>query len=164
MKTYIQSIHGFFTIGEKVIPNDSRNSDFIKMNQEVADGEAEIILVTISLEQVKAEKKAQIDKRTDELILAGINHNSVDFKITIEKEISAIALNTVRMAGGDMAGKKFRSAEGTYTFTSTADFDAWFATAFGRVESVIIEGSEMKDLVDAASNQAEVEEIVDDRV
>jgi len=164
MKTYNQSVHGFFTIGEKVIPNDNRNSDFIKMNQEVADGEAEIILGTISLEQVKGEKKAQIDNRTDELIFAGITHNSVNFKINVEKEISAIALNSARMAGMNMAGKKFRARSETYVFESTADFDAWFAQAFTRVETILISGSELKDLVDEAETAEEIELIVDERV
>jgi hypothetical protein len=120
-----------------------------KIDAEVEAGDAEIISFVKDLDSHKKSAKTKVNKRTDVLILAGVNHNSVDFKINIEKEITALGLQSMRLAGVDMQGKKFRGENTTYEFASTTDFDTWFALAFGRVEQVIIKGSELKDIIDA---------------
>ncbi len=162
-KIYKQNSSGSFSIGNKTIPNDESNRDFKLMQKEVSDGQASIETNEVQLDQYKLDKKNAIDKRTDELILLGFNHNSTDFKINLEKEVAAIALNNVRMAGGDMAGKKFRAKNRGYTFASTADFDAFFQAGFGRLESLINDGSDLKDAIEDCTTVAEVDAISDDR-
>jgi hypothetical protein len=144
--------------------NEETHHLYQKMMKEIADGVSTLENVTVSLDELKEEKKQAIDEKSDLLIEQGITHNAVDFKINIEKEITAMGLNAARMAGADMAGKKFRAKNETYTFVDTADFDAWFNAAFARVEQVLIAGSELKDAVDAAVDQAALDLIVDDRV
>jgi hypothetical protein len=153
-----------YTCEGLTIPDDANNFFYIKMMQEVTDGISTIEEITVSFDDIKARKKQEINKKTDTLIAQGITHNSVEFKINVEKEISAMALNAARSAGADMAGKKFRAKDQTYTFVDTADFDAWFNAAFARVESLLVSGSELKDQVDAAADQAALDAIVDNRV
>ena len=147
----------------KAIPNDPRNKDFMKMNEEVSNGEAEIIEYQVDLDQYKASNKREIDKKTESLISSGFIHNDVQFEINIEKEVSALALNNVRMAGTDMTGKKFRAKNAGYTFLSNDDFDAFFSAGFGRLEFLINGGSDLKDAIDEASNFDEVDAIIDER-
>lgn len=159
--------YGYYSDGLRTIPNDPDNPQYQEMMQEVAGGVSNIVTVSavvLTLDDFKTEKKLEIDRKTDQLIEAGITHNSVEFKINLEKEITALGLNSARMAGADMAGKKFRAKDQTYTFVDTADFDAWFNTAFARVESLLVSGSELKDQVDAAADQAALDAIVDNRV
>jgi hypothetical protein len=166
-KQYKETGHGYFELDfngvRKIIPDEIMNADYRKMQAEVADGKAVIVEFTVDLEQYKATKKTAINQKTDELIADGIIHNSVQFKINLEKEINALGLKTQRDANVDMTGKKFRADGQTYAFTDTADFDSWFSAAFGRVEQVLIEGSELKDNIDAAVDVAGVDAITDDR-
>lgn len=150
--------------GGTSFPADESNYLYVQMMAEVAAGESSIIAPGLTLDDLKASKKVSIDAKTDVLIEQGITHNSVEFKINLEKEITALGLNSARMAGADMAGKKFRARNQTYTFVDTADFDIWFNAAFTRVESLLISGSELKDQVDAAADQAALDAIVDNRV
>lgn len=157
-------IDGWYIGNNKAIPEEPDNYNYFKLMKEVSLGISTIITLGPTLDELKAAKKLEIDTKTDQLIEAGIIHNSVDFKINLEKEITALGLNSARMAGADMAGKKFRAKDQTYTFVDTADFDAWFNAAFTRVESLLISGSELKDQVDAAADQAALDAIVDNRV
>lgn len=150
-----------------VIPDNMNNGDraIMQGHLDADPATAQIIAYNsvLPLAEQKIIRNREINEQTDALILAGVNHNGVDFKINIEKEVTALGLHTQRVGGADMTGKKFRAKDTTYTFADTADFDAWFAAAMTRVEDTIIAGSELKDQIDAAADQAALDAIVDNR-
>jgi len=172
MIQYKQTSEGYFIIdvarsnGEivaRTIPNDKRNKDFRLMNELVSSGEAEIIPMPVDLENHKKEKKNAIDLKTDTLIDSGFSHNSVEFKITMHKQIAALALMIKRMNAQNMSGAKFRGRNRGYVFEDDADFDAMFNTGFARIQALIDAGSDLKDAVDDCTTVAEVDAISDDR-
>jgi len=168
MKNYIQIPSGafLFTKDNSVtisIPDDEGNAAYMKMMQEVSDGDAQIVAYTVDLETHKKIKKNQIDSKTETLVEAGFTHNGTDFKVDTYKQLTAIALMLQRMQAAPMAGKKFRAKDYGYSFADNADFDAFFVTGFARIESLINAGSDLKDLVTDAIDSAAVDAIVDDR-
>jgi hypothetical protein len=170
MKDYIESYDKtYFTFEGMSIPNDARNLDFHNMQKEIAAGDAQIIVWVQDLVSYKKAAKEAINKKTDELILKGVNHNGVDFSGSIEKQASGLALNVLRVAGGDMTGEKFRGKNETtgdsetYSFADTADFDAFFGAALTKIKTILNDGFQLKDDIDAATDIAGVDAVVDAR-
>lgn len=115
------------------------------------------------LETKRLVREAEVQNKTAALIEAGFDHGGKNFKVNLDKETAAIALNLKRMAGADMTGTKFRARGRGYVFTSTGDFDTWFAKGFGRLQQIIDDGSDLKDAIDDATTEAELNAVIDDR-
>lgn len=120
------------------------------------------------LSKNKEDRIKAIDKKTDSLIEAGFEYPPSSGIIHSASQESQLSISGVHQMRDDPAMTypiRFNSKDDLsyYDVTSSTDIHNMALTAFGHVKGCIDSGTTLKDQIRAATNQAELDAIVDNR-
>jgi len=115
------------------------------------------------LTEYKADRCWQINRRTDELIAAGFDHNGVHFDIKLEDQININTLFNLLNVGYDLTNQYFRASSEDYYFINNADFLTLVQTGNNVKTGHIQMGASLKNDVNISISIEEVDLVIDDR-
>ena len=115
------------------------------------------------LAEYKSGKCKEIDKRTDELIAEGFDHNDVHFNCADHDQRNMNTLGLLQASGVDMADQYFRASGEDYYFTSNADFAAVLAKGVIVVHDNVVSGGTLKNTINSCADITEINAVIDNR-
>jgi len=130
--------------------------------------------VPTTLQEIKNLKIDQINKSTDDLILGGFAHpDNAEYKFGLvsHDQTNFSGLYIKKLDGRDLTGQFFRSkrlvsavwVSQNYVFVDNTDFTRCFDKGAAVIQVCVLTGTQLKDAVLAAADEAAVDAVVDSR-
>jgi hypothetical protein len=120
--------------------------------------------VVYDLAKCRAERNAQIDLRTREIIALGAPYDGHNFSMEYGDQLSYIALCLAVMAGQASYPIEVRDmVDAPYYLADAATYYTFFFTGLGYVQAVLAGGRVLKDQVNACTTVGCINSIVDPR-
>lgn len=116
-----------------------------------------------TLEEAKIEKNEEINDKTGDLISAGYAHSGMQFSLSIEAQVNIIGLLLAK--DGLTYPVDFNNLDDTdqHQIVDANEIVLIFNTALVTKKTILDSGTALKQQVEAATNQYELDAIVDNR-
>lgn len=112
----------------------------------------------------KSEKNKQIDRKTQRLILSGFTYASKTFSLSPSAQINWIGLKQSADSGFLTYPVPVTTlGDQEHELLNAADVTAFYATGLSVIQGHLNSGRDLKVQVNAASNQTELDAVVDNR-
>lgn len=118
-----------------------------------------------TLAELKSQKSEEIDSRTGELISLGYTYQTKQFSLSANAQTNILALFATKDHPAIIYPIEYNTIDDadTYFVANAADLEAMYLTALGTKKASVDSGTFLKDQVRAATTNAEVEAVIDNR-
>jgi hypothetical protein len=133
----------------------------IEENIEVNDG----TIVVLDLDNFKQLRFKEIDLRTEELIKQGFSYNNLTFSLSQNAQINILALHETRNDPALTYPIEYSTIDDSahYDVVDATDLHNMYLTALATKKGWVDSGTALKDSIRAATNEQEVQSIIDNR-
>ena len=148
-----------------VLPNNPADTiragsvHIVEVDVKVNDGTP----VDVSLANYKALRFEEIDRRTGELISAGYTYATKQFSMSTSAQINISALNQSRDELTYPVNYNTIDDQDTYSVTDATDMHNMYLQALATKKAHLDSGTALKDSIRAATDEAGVDAVVDNR-
>ena len=112
----------------------------------------------------KAIRMSEVDAKTQQLIFNGVTHDSNTFSMSLTAQGNWNTIKTMSDAGSVVYPMNVTTKDnGEYTFSLKADFDAFADAAYAFAKGYVDSGRALKISITNASDQSELDAILDNR-
>ena len=117
------------------------------------------------LDAAKTKKAALIDKRTDELIAAGMTHAGKKFSLSLASQMKMVGSHEARDEPAFSYPVSWNTLDDKdkHNIADSAELHTFYLTAMGTIRAHLDSGTAIKDQVRAATTVAAVEAVEDPR-
>jgi len=120
---------------------------------------------SINLDEKKSIRYVEIDNNTVTLILQGFTYKNLVFSLSQNAQINILGLDNTRFDSAITypIGYSTKDDSGHYDVVDATDLHNMYLTALATKKAWVDSGTALKDAVRAATNEAEVQAIIDNR-
>jgi hypothetical protein len=158
-------IVGLSTVERTLTEAQAVNPEIASVDPDPSQEDIDVFNASQSLHRLKHAKMKAIDARTDELIAAGFTYADKSFSLSLAAQAKMMGTHQVKDDPALTYPINWNTIndDDVYAIANATDLNGFYLTGLGTYRTHVDGGTSLKDQVRAATTEAEVNAIVDNR-